>query len=245
MSKKKVIYSLIATFLLNSCISQLQQTNNSLNNKNIKILSSYIKEKKNKKTINFFSTLKNEFTLSQSYKKILILKIEAEYNNQLYDSVLLSTNEFIYKFPIDKNIDFVYYSKASATLEKYLDSKKDIENIKIAINQFKNFIRIYSKNKYINIIKIKLEYANNIIDSKNISIGRFFCNIENLISAIIYFINIVDRCNSSLFLPEAYFMISYIYGLLDLNNLSNKYIQQLKFNYPASQWSKKIEKLVY
>ena len=240
MKKNKFIYvylKILACLIFLFYITIFFSSNcYSLVNKNL-FSSSFVK-----KTLNecIFVTKKLDVIPFLNYEVLIILNIKKFYQLKKYDDVISLANIFIYRFPSHKHIDFVYYSKASSFFNKTSCLKKDTRYMKSAIKHLQNFILFYPKSFFIIKAKNKLCYASNAIAARYIQLGRFYLEEKFLISSLLYFNEVKNNYYSSLFVPEAYFAISFIYTFFDIKNLEGYYKGKLFICDSYFYWYKKF-----
>lgn len=165
--------------------------------------------------------------MSSNYKEILKLKIKKNYIINRYDKVISISDEFIEKFPFDIDISYVYYIRSAAHLEKTFDTKRDVTDIENAFNKFIYFIYAYPDSIFIYSVQKKIIYASNVLAKKCMSIAKFYLEKNDLVSAIIYYKQLIVKHTTSIFIPEAYYKVHIIYKALSLDYLSDQYYNKL------------------
>lgn len=183
-----------------------------------------------------FEALEKEHPASNMASYAQIRRIYAAYLGQKYDEVRLAADDFIMQYPLHQNIDYVYYLKALSYYDQIVDIGRDQHMTIKAIEALNEVSIRYPNSIYSRDAKLKAEYAMNNLAGKEMEIGRFYLNSNEMIAALNRFKEVIDKYETSIFTPEALYRVCEIYYYLGDEDQSTKYASVLGVNYPNSEW---------
>ena len=97
------------------------------------------------------------------------------YGINFYDEALESINNFLKKYPADKNIVYAHYLTAIIYFEQIADEKKDLEPLLKAKDKINFFLQKYPDNEYSLDLKFKKDLIINQLAAKRIVCCEILC----------------------------------------------------------------------
>ena len=197
-----------------------------------------------KEAVKTLTKLENEYPASDNYSDTLVLKAYSYYANDKYTDTILTVDDFLHQFPINKNTSYMYFIKGMSYYNQIMDIGRDQEFTLNAKKEFEILVNLFPGSKYANDAKWKLEYIDNILAGKEMDIGRFYLRIHKPISSVNRFKNVVDNYQTTIFIPEALYRLVEVYHILGIKEEAIRYASVLGYNYPNSTWYKKSYQLL-
>ena len=197
-----------------------------------------------KKAIKTLTKLENEYPASENYSDTLVLKAYSYYADDKYTDAILTVDDYLHQFPINKNAAYMYFIKGMSYYNQIMDIGRDQEFTLNAKTVFKILISLFPSSKYANDAKWKLEYIDNILAGKEMNIGRFYLRTHKPIPSVNRFKNVIDNYQTTIFTPEALYRLVEVYYILGIKKEATRYASVLGYNYPHSIWYNKSYKLL-
>ncbi len=247
----KFFFNIVFILFIFSCSGNPENKNSEFNNKDItdhEIQFVKAMEKFNNQQIDeailIFNNIEKIYPLSNEAIQSQIMSGYIDYLRLEYDSAILKFNRIIARYPSLKNIDYVYYMRAISYYEQITHEGLDgeynllaLENLMQVVNRFPD--SKYSKDSYQKIILVKSNIA-----AKNMTIGRFYQKEKKYTAALNRYKIVVNDFAETKFISEALYRIAEIYLSIGMEEDSRETAAILGYNYPDSEWYKKIyEKL--
>ena len=152
---------------------------------------------------------------------------------------IMELERFIEVYPLDKNLDYVYYLMGLCYYEQIIDEEKDLQSITSAKKNFNIVLENYPETEYAIDSSFKIDLINDILASKEMYIGRYYFDKEKWIAAINRFRTVTDNYETTIYTQEALHRLVEIYYILGLKEESEKYASLLGYNYQSSEWYKR------
>lgn len=192
-----------------------------------------------KRAIKTLTKLENEYPESDHYSDVIVLKAYSYYSDRNYIDAILTINDFLHQFPINKNAAYMYYLKGMSKYNQIMDIGRD-QGLSIeAKKDFEMLVNLFPDSKYASDIKFQLEYIDDILAGKEMDIGRFYLRLNNPISSVNRFRNVIENYQKSIFMPEALYRLVEVYYILGVVEEASRYASALGYNYPDSIWYRK------
>jgi len=239
-----ILLSLMVIFV--SCTKEKEKIS-IINEKNLdlQVLEAYEEGKKSLEDgdVLFAAKKFNEaemlFPQSKWAPKSALMAAYAYYSQDYYSDSIAELKRFIKIYPIDYNLDYVYYLLAICYYEQIVDEKKDLESILKSREMFNIVIKKFPDSEYAVDSSFKLDFIDDILASKEIYLGRYYFEKKKWIPAINRFRTIIDEYETTIYVEEALHRLVEIYYILGLKDESKKYANLLGYNYQSSKWYEK------
>ncbi len=159
-----------------------------------------------------------------------------------YEGVIALADRFIRMNPQHPNADYAYYIRGVANMEQNYDSllrytslqqsHRDIGYLKVAYQNFVDFIRRYPSSKYAVDAAQRMKYIGQELAEGEMNTARFNIKRKAYLAAIERSQWVVEHYPQSPQIPEALATMAYGYGKLGDKATEQQYINVLKLNYP-------------
>ena len=179
------------------------------------------------------------FPQSKWAPKSALMAAYSYYSQDYYPDAIMELERFIKVYPLDKNLDYVYYLMGLCYYEQIIDEEKDLQSITNAKKNFNIVLNNYPGTEYAIDSSFKIDLINDILASKEMYIGRYYFDKEKWIAAINRFRTVTDNYETTIYTQEALHRLVEIYYILGLKEESEKYASLLGYNYQSSEWYKR------
>ena len=179
------------------------------------------------------------FPQSEWAPKSALMAAYSYYTQDYYGDTIAELERFIKVYPLNKNLDYVYYLLGVSYYEQIVDEKKDLQSIIKAKKYFEILIKNYPNTNYSLDAEYKIELVNDILAAKEIYIGRYYFDKKKWIPAINRFRTIIDDYETTIYAEEALHRLVEVHYLLGLKDEAKKYANLLGYNYQSSIWYEK------
>ena len=190
-----------------------------------------------------FSEAELNFAIIEYSAKSAIMAAYCLYGINFYDEALESINNFLKKYPADKNIVYAHYLTAIIYFEQIADEKKDLEPLLKAKDKINFFLQKYPDNEYSLDLKFKKDLIINQLAAKELYVAKYYASTKKWIPAINRLKIIVEEYDQTIFIEEALHRLVEIYYYIGLENEAKKYATILGYNYNSSEWFEQSYKI--
>ena len=179
------------------------------------------------------------FPQSDWAPKSALMAAYSYYTQDYYADTIAELERFLRVYPLNKNLDYVYYLLGVSYYEQIVDEKKDLQSIIKAKKYFEILIKNYPNTNYSLDAEYKIELVNDILAAKEMYIGRYYFDKKKWIPAINRFKTVIDNYDTTVYAEEALHRLVEIHYLLGLKDEAKKYAKLLGYNYQSSIWYEK------
>ena len=179
------------------------------------------------------------FPQSEWAPKSALMAAYSYYSQDYYGDTIAELERFIRVYPLNKNLDYVYYLLGVSYYEQIVDEKKDLQSIIKAKKYFEILIKNYPNTSYSLDAEYKIELVNEILAAKEMYIGRYYFDKKKWIPAINRFRTIIDDYETTMYAEEALHRLVEVHYILGLKDEAKKYANLLGYNYQSSIWYEK------
>ncbi len=158
------------------------------------------------------------------------------YLMNFYDETITNLNQFISKYPADKNIAYAHYLIAITLYEQILDEKKDIVPLIESKKKIDFYLKNFPETEYAIDLKFKLDLVNNQLAAKEMYIAKYYMTTQKWIPAINRLKVIVEDFSETVFIEEALHRLVEVYYRLGLTEEAKSAAAILGYNYNSSEW---------
>jgi len=171
--------------------------------------------------------------------KSALMAAYSYYTQDYYGDTIAELERFLRVYPLNKNLDYVYYLLGVSYYEQIVDEKKDLQSIIKAKKYFEIVIQNYPNTNYSLDAEYKFNLVNDTLAAKEMYIGRYYFDKKKWIPAINRFRNIIDEYETTIYAEEALHRLVEVHYLLGLKDEAKKYANLLGYNYQSSIWYEK------
>ncbi len=183
-----------------------------------------------------FSEAEKILPVIEHSAKALLMSSYCYYSINFYDEAIASLDNFLRKYPADKNIEYASYLIALSNYEQILDEKKDLDPLLKTKKIVEDYIKQYPDNDYTLDLKFKLGLIQNQLAAKEIYIAKYYIKTQKWIPAINRLKIVISDYEETIFVEEALHRLVEIYYNLGLVGEAKKTAQILGYNYNSSRW---------
>ena len=158
------------------------------------------------------------------------------YTINFYEEAIIALDDFLKKYPADKNTSYAAYLRALSFYEQILDEEKDLEPLLSSQKIIKEYIIKYPNSDYTIDLKFKLSLIKNQLAAKEIYIAKYYIKTQKWIPAINRLKNVINNYDETIFIEEALHRLVEIYFNLGLVDEAKKTAKILGYNYNSSEW---------
>jgi outer membrane protein assembly factor BamD len=179
------------------------------------------------------------FPQSEWAPKSALMAAYSYYIQDYYGDTIAELERFLRVYPLNKNLDYVYYLLGVSYYEQIVDEKKDLQSIVKAKKYFEILIQNYPNTNYSLDAEYKIELVNDTLAAKEMYIGRYYFDKKKWIPAINRFKTVINNYDTTVYAEEALHRLVEIHYLLGLKDEAKKYAELLGYNYQSSIWYEK------
>lgn len=245
---KKLLTILQCTFLLllSACASTDEPVVND-EDKTAEVLYNeaydYLEKTSYQKASEKFDKVEMEHPYSKWATKSKLMSAYSYYKAEKYDDAIASLDRFIRLHPGNKDIAYAYYLKGVSYYDQISSSEKEQSATKDAYDTFMQVITLFPDTEYATDAKAKMALIEDHLAGHEMSVGRYYLENKEYISALNRFSNVTDNYQTTAQIEEALYREVEIYTILGLTKEALKKERILTSNYPESKWSKLAQNL--
>jgi len=241
---KKFLVALLALFILNACAAKKEDTSamtaETLYTKGYKNL----KKTRYEKAANYFEKVEVEHPYSKWAVKSKLMGAYAYYKDGKYDDALLTLERFIKYHPGNKDIAYAYYLQGICLYDQISPAEKEQSVSAKAYQALGDVVTLFPDTEYAKDAKAKMNLALDHQAAHEMTVGRYYLNDKNYLSALNRFNTVVEKYQTTVHIEEALYRQVEIYTILGLNAEAKRSAEVLNYNYPKSKWNKKAQDLI-
>ncbi|HPF77953.1 MAG TPA: outer membrane protein assembly factor BamD [Alphaproteobacteria bacterium] len=189
-----------------------------------------------KKATSLFEEVERQYPYSKWATKAQLMAAYASYQADSYDEAVFALDRFIELHPGNEDIDYAYYLKALAYYEQISDVARDQEMTEQSLKAFDTLITRFPESQYTRDAKLKRDLTLDHLAGKEMEIGRYYLNRNQINAAINRFRTVVKDYQTTTHVPEALHRLVEAYLTLGLKGEATRVAAVLGYNYPGSKW---------
>ncbi len=190
----------------------------------------------NKKAATAFSAVQVNHPYSTWATHAALLQGYADYRRQNFTAAVGALTRFVQLHPASPEAAYAYYLRALCYYEQIEGVHHDQTTTKEAAQALGDVITRFPNSVYASDARIKLRLAKNRLAGHDMAIGRFYERQNLYPAAIISFQKVVQRYQTTTFVPEALERLVECYLDLGLVDEAKRTAGVLAYNYPGSPW---------
>jgi len=198
-----------------------------------------LQAKQYKKAAKAYNLFAESFPSSENFKKVLIARTEAYYKAKIYDDAIFSADEFLIRFPVDKDVVKIHYLKGMSYFHEIHNLTGDTKNAELSLRQMCIILTQYPDSDYQLEVEETYQFLRNLFSNHNMNIGRYYSRTNNPVAAIKRFKTVIDQYKDTMFYPESLSRLAQIYYIIGMHDVADVYLAKLKKSYKDSFWHKK------
>ncbi len=183
-----------------------------------------------------FNEAEKLFPQSEWAPRAALMAAYSYYVQDYYGDAVAELERFIKVYPLDNNLNYVYYLLGICYYEQIVDEKKDTQAIIKAKEIFEYILIEYPNSDYALDASYKLDLIDDILAAKEMYIGRYYFNKKKWIPAINRFKTIINEYETTIYIEEALHRLVEVHYTIGLEYEAKKYAKLLGYNYKSSKW---------
>jgi outer membrane protein assembly factor BamD len=191
-----------------------------------------------------FELVEREHPASYLASEAQVRKAYSYYLDEKFDLAIMVIDDFVKQYPAHTSVSYMYYLRGLCYFDQIVDVGRDQQLTNKAVVALNEVITRFPNSKYARDAKLKVEYALNNLAGKEMEIGRFYLNNNDLVAALNRFKAVIEGYQTSIFVTEALYRVAEIYYTLGDIEQAKHYAAVLGYNYPNSEWYEKAYGLI-
>lgn len=191
-----------------------------------------------------FELVEQQHPYSEWATRSQIMAAYANYRMEEYDDAIAILDRFTRMHPGNENIAYAYYLTALCYYEQISDVGREQSMTEMAQRSLTEVIRRFPDSEYARAAKLKLDLAVDHLAGKEMKVGRYYLERNELLAAINRFKYVIDHYQTTTHAPEALHRLTEAYLALGVPEEAKKYAAVLGYNYPDSEWYKDSYRLL-
>jgi len=161
-----------------------------------------------------------------------------------YPEAVANLENFLKKYPADKNAAYAHYLIAISLYEQILDEKKDIKPLLKSRDKIQYFLQNFPDTDYALDLKFKLDLVDNQLAAKEMYIAKYYVATQKWIPAINRLKIIINNYPETAFIEEALHRLVEVYYRVGLTEEAKATAAILGYNYNSSEWYERTYKIL-
>lgn len=183
-----------------------------------------------------FSEAESILPVVEHSAKAALMSGYCYYSINFYDEAISSLENFLRKYPTDKNVQYASYLIILSNYEQILDEKKDLNPLLSSKKMIQEYVKKYPDTDYSLDLKFKLGLIQNQLAAKEIYVAKYYIKTKKWIPAINRLKIVVNDYQETIFIEEALHRLVEVYYNLGLIDEAKKAAKILGYNYNSSKW---------
>lgn len=234
---------LLASFcLLGACASEVSLENKTPEEMYTQAYKDF-QETDYEKAAEIFDQIEQQYPYSEWAERAQIMMAYAQYKQNEYTDATMTLDRFLQLHPGNRNASYALYLKALCYFEQMSDPLREQEMSQKAAETFRELLARFPKSVYAEDAKAKLEIIQNTLAGKELAVGRYYQQHEDYIAAMNRFQAVLVDYSKSNQVEEALYRLAACYRALGLTHQAGEVFQELKANFPKSEWIIRADKL--
>ena len=185
---------------------------------------------------NKFSEAEKILPVVEHSAKALLMSSYCYYVINFHEEAISSLENFLRKYPADKNAQYASYLIALSNYEQILDEKKDLNPLLKTKKLIESYIKNYPDTDYTLDLKFKLDLIKNQLAAKEVYVAKYYIETQKWIPAINRLKIVIKDYDETIYVEEALHRLVEIYYNLGLIGEAEKTAKILGYNYNSSKW---------
>jgi len=191
-----------------------------------------------------FDEVERQHPYSSWATKAQLMAAYSFYQDDAYDSAVVSLDRFIQLHPSNSDVPYAYYLKALCYYEQISEVSRDQKMTELAMNTLSELIKRFPRSKYAKDAKLKRDLTLDHLAGKEMEIGRYYLTQKQYLAAINRFRAVIDNFQSTTHVAEALLRLTEAFIALGIPEQAQKTAAVLGHNFPGSDWYEEAYVLV-
>ncbi len=191
---------------------------------------------KYKKAMTAFEEVERQYPYSEWATRAKIMYAYAAYKDEDYDKAIPALENFVKMHPANTSTPYAYYLIALSYYNQISDVARDQEITENTLLALEDVIGRFPDSDYARDAKIKKDLVIDHLAGKEMEIGRYYLQRNELVAAVNRFKYVVDSFQTTSHTPEALHRLTECYLILGVEDQAKKYAAVLGHNYPGNKW---------
>lgn len=239
-----LILMLVPALLLAGCASDDTADENLTAEELYNKAHDYLDRTSYKKAAETFEKVELEYPYSRWATDAKLMGAYSYYKNKDYDDAVISLDRFIRFHPGNRNISYAYYLKAVCYYDQISDVNREQGKTREALDALQQLSMRFPGTPYAADARDKIKFAKENLAGKQMEIGRYYLNLDNYLSALNRFSEVVDNYGDTSYIEEALYRQVEIYTVIGLKSEAVRAGDVLRQNYPQGNWTVKAQKII-
>ncbi|WP_339047020.1 outer membrane protein assembly factor BamD [Candidatus Mesenet endosymbiont of Phosphuga atrata] len=161
------------------------------------------KNKKYKQAIKVFQEVEDLYPFSDWAIKAQLQSATANYDSGNYSKAAALLDEYVYMYPNDQDIAYVYYLRILSYYAQIDNIKREQKVAYTTLELLKEYMQIFPTSQYSSILEKKMDSVIDHVAAYELSVGKFYLKRGHYISAIKRFEEIENNYSDSNYTTEA------------------------------------------
>jgi outer membrane protein assembly factor BamD len=193
-------------------------------------------EKDYETAVELFDEVERQHPYSEWAARAQILAGFTQYSEQNYDDATLTFERFIKLHPGSDSAPYALYMMALCQYEQISDVGRDQGVTRKAREALREVVKRYPDSEYARDAKLKLDLTEDHLAGKEMTVGRYYLERGELLSAVNRFRRVVEEHQTTSHVPEALHRLVETYLALGVRAEAERYAAVLGHNFPGNTW---------
>jgi len=186
----------------------------------------------------YFQEVERQHPYSEWSRRSIVMEIYANYQAGKYEESSAAADHFISLYPGSAQTPYAFYMKANNAFEQIVDVGRDQDSTVQARTMLNDVIKRYPNTEYAKDSRFKLDMVYDQLAGKEMTIGRYYLNEKQPLSAIGRFKTVISTYQTTSHTPEALYRLVEANMMLGLVDEATRNAAVLGYNYPGDHWYK-------
>ncbi len=196
-----------------------------------------LEKTKYKQAAKLFEQVEMEFPYSKWATQAKLMSAYAYYKGKEYDDAIMSLDRFLRFHPGNSSVSYAYYLKAMCYYDQIANIDRGQGDTIMALDAMEQLILRYPNSDYAKDVEQKIVFATENLAGKEMEVGRYYLNINNYLSALNRFSEVINNYQQTKYIEEALYRQVEIFAILGMQKEAQSAYEVLEFNYPQSSWT--------
>ena len=185
-----------------------------------------------------FDEVERQHPYSSWAKKAIIMSSYASYKDRDYIKTEANLKRFLNLYPASDFASYAQYLLGMSYYDQIIEVTREQTMVIAALDTFKLIMDRYPDSDYAKDAYFKIIYLENNLAAKELDVAMTYLSLKKYISSLRRFKNIVNKYQTTTYVPEALHRLVEIYLILGVKDEAIVNARVLGYNYPNSRWYK-------
>ena len=162
----------------------------------------------------------------------------ASYKDRDYIKTEANLKRFLNLYPASDFASYAQYLLGMSYYDQIIEVTREQTMVIAALDTFKLIMDRYPDSDYAKDAYFKIIYLENNLAAKELDVAMTYLSLKKYISSLRRFKNIVNKYQTTTYVPEALHRLVEIYLILGVKDEAIVNARVLGYNYPNSRWYK-------